>query len=80
MMAKYEMKRIDPYRLLIPRQAGMHIDALIYADERIHLESEAISQTVDATKLPGVRRVIATPDIHVGYGVPIGCVVGLDDI
>jgi tRNA-splicing ligase RtcB len=77
-MAKYEMKRIDPYRLLIPRQEGMNVDALIYADDRIFLEADAIKQTVDAAKLPGVRRVLATPDIHVGYGVPIGCVVGLD--
>lgn len=77
-MTKYEIKRIDPYRLLIPRQEGMHVSATIYADERIHLEQDAIKQTVDAAKLPGVKRVLATPDIHVGYGVPIGCVVGLD--
>jgi len=77
-MPKYNIKRIDPWRLLIPRQEGMHVDALIYADDRINIEAEAISQTVDAAKLPGVKRVVATPDIHVGYGVPIGSVVGLD--
>ena len=78
-MTKYEIKRVDPFRLLIPRQEGMHVSATIYADERIQLESEAIKQTVDAAKLPGVRKVLATPDIHVGYGVPIGCVVGLEN-
>jgi tRNA-splicing ligase RtcB len=77
-MPSYETIRIDPYRLRIPRQEGMHVDAIIYADERIHLEHDAIKQTIDAAKLPGVKKVIATPDIHVGYGVPIGCVVGLD--
>jgi len=77
-LTQYEIKRIDPYRLLIPRQDGMHVSAIIYADERINLESDAIKQTVDAAKLPGVRKVLATPDIHVGYGVPIGCVVGLE--
>ncbi len=56
----------------------MHVEAIIYIDDRINLEHDAISQTVDAAKLPGVKRVVATPDIHVGYGVPIGCVVGLD--
>ncbi len=77
-MPNFITRRLDPYRLLIPRQEGMHVDALIYVDERINLETEAVKQTMDAAKLPGVKRVVATPDIHVGYGVPIGCVVGLE--
>jgi tRNA-splicing ligase RtcB len=73
------MHRIDPYRILIPAEGGMHVDAVIYASEAIRIEPDSIRQLVDAAKLPTVDRALATPDIHVGYGVPIGCVVGLRD-
>src|SRR5215218_1660772 len=36
-------------------------------------------QIVNATRFPGVRIVIITPDTHYGYGVPVGCVILTDD-
>ncbi|HEX8888005.1 MAG TPA: RtcB family protein, partial [Pyrinomonadaceae bacterium] len=36
-------------------------------------------QIVNATRFPGVRMVIITPDTHYGYGVPVGCVILTDD-
>ena len=74
------MKRIDRYRLLIERSGDMHVAATVYASDRIRIESDALEQLKSATRLPSVVRVLATPDIHVGYGVPIGCVVGLREI
>ncbi len=74
------LTRLDKYRLLVPKEAGMNVEAIIYADERIKVESEAVEQLVNATRLPHVSRVLATPDIHSGYGVPIGAVVGVKDI
>ena len=35
-------------------------------------------QIVNATRFPGVKMVIITPDVHYGYGVPVGCVLITD--
>jgi tRNA-splicing ligase RtcB len=35
-------------------------------------------QIVNATRFPGTRLVVITPDAHYGYGVPVGCVVLTD--
>ncbi len=35
-------------------------------------------QIVNATRFPGVRLVVITPDTHYGYGVPVGCVLLTD--
>ncbi len=56
----------------------MVTDATIFASDRIGLEAEAVGQLVDAASLPPVRRVLATADIHVGFGVPIGAVLGME--
>ena len=74
------MNRIDANRLHIPAEGAMKVDATIYASERIRLEDGAVRQLKDAASLPGVHRALATPDIHVGFGVPIGCVVGLQGV
>jgi tRNA-splicing ligase RtcB len=41
-------------------------------------EGDIYKQIVNATKFPGVKLVCITPDVHVGYGVPIGCVLVTD--
>ncbi|MBN9164531.1 MAG: hypothetical protein BGO98_22230 [Myxococcales bacterium 68-20] len=35
-------------------------------------------QVVNATRFPGVKLVCVTPDVHYGYGVPVGCVILTD--
>jgi tRNA-splicing ligase RtcB len=35
-------------------------------------------QIVNATRFPGVKLVAITPDVHYGYGVPVGCVILTD--
>lgn len=57
----------------------MKLDAEVFASERIPVERGALDQLADAACLPGVARVLATPDIHIGYGVPIGAVVAAED-
>jgi len=56
----------------------MVTDATIFASKNIHLETDAIRQICDAAALPPARKVLATADIHVGFGVPIGAVVGME--
>jgi len=75
-----EPKRIDPYRIRVPREGAMKIDATIYATDKIKLEPDAVNQLRDAASMPSVEFALATPDIHVGYGVPIGCVMATTEV
>lgn len=56
----------------------MVVDATIFASKAIKLEPDAVRQLCDAASLPPARKACATADIHVGYGVPIGAVLGLE--
>ncbi len=50
-------------------------NAVIYIDDIANVESESLKQLINVSKLPGlVGDAIAMPDIHWGYGFPIGCV------
>ena len=72
------LTKIDDYRWEIPSsyKAGMKVPGLIYTDEDmlVHIkEEEAIEQVANVAFLPGiVSRSLAMPDIHWGYGFPIG--------
>jgi tRNA-splicing ligase RtcB len=81
------LRRIDDYRWELPQEykPGMRVPALIYADREM-LEAmegdQAIEQAANVAMLPGiVGRSLAMPDIHWGYGFPIGGVAAmrLDD-
>ena len=72
------LNRIDDYRWEIPKnyKPGMRVPGLIYASEEM-LESireeQAAEQVVNVAFLPGiVGHSLAMPDIHWGYGFPIG--------
>jgi len=72
-----KLVRIDPFRLRIKRTGAMVTDATIFASRAIKLEPDAVRQLCDAASLPAAKKVCATADIHVGFGVPIGAVIGL---
>src|SRR5438552_10364745 len=42
------------------------------------LEDTVRAQIVTATRFPGVKLVVITPDVHHGYGVPVGCAIVTD--
>ena len=69
-------------RYLIPRQGPMRVDAVVYLNEELYRsfsEPTALQQLVDAACLPGVvHRVVGMPDIHQGFGLPIGGIVATD--
>jgi len=83
-IAKNQLQRLDRYRWLVPRSTrpGMHTDALIYTDEHLLeqiLGDLSIEQAMNVACLPGiVGRSLAMPDIHQGYGFPIGGVAATD--
>jgi tRNA-splicing ligase RtcB len=71
--------RIDPYRIRLSREGGMKVEPIVYATDAISIEDDALSQLCDAAGMHSVHTALATPDIHVGYGVPIGCVLATTD-
>jgi len=42
------------------------------------LEDSVRTQIITATRFPGVRLVVVMPDVHHGYGVPVGCAIVSD--
>jgi tRNA-splicing ligase RtcB len=79
-----KVERIGPYLWRIPQDArpGMRVPALIVADETLmaHIRTEAsLEQLANGATLPGiVKAALAMPDIHQGYGLPVGGVVATD--
>ncbi len=76
------LERIDDYRIRIPRTGPMRTDGVIYADTRLerHLVGDdSPRQVANVACLPGiVGPALAMPDIHFGYGFPIGGVAAFD--
>ena len=60
----------------------MKTDGMIYASEKILpdiLKDNSLSQVANVAHLPGILRAsLAMPDIHWGYGFPIGGVAAMD--
>jgi tRNA-splicing ligase RtcB len=79
-----QLEKVDDYRWLVPRRTkpGMLTEALIYADERLLkdlVRDLSVEQAINVAMLPGiVGRSLAMPDIHQGYGFPIGGVAATD--
>jgi len=73
-----QLKKIDDYRWEIPKKykPGMRVPGLVYADEAMLdaiREEQSLEQVANVAFLPGiVSRSMAMPDIHWGYGFPIG--------
>ncbi len=78
----YELKKIDEVRWEIPRTGGMRVPGRIYADKSLLdlIQSDrSPEQVYNVAHLPGiVARSMAMPDIHWGYGFPIGGVAAFD--
>jgi len=77
------LEKVDEYRWLLPTsyKPGMRVPGLIYADERLlktMAGDEAVEQVANVAFLPGiVGYSMAMPDIHWGYGFPIGGVAAM---
>lgn len=79
-----KIREIEKYQFLIDRsyKQGMKVDGLIFADRELlelALRDKAVEQVANVAFLPGiVKYSIAMPDIHWGYGFPIGGVAATD--
>ncbi|NLI74478.1 MAG: RtcB family protein [Euryarchaeota archaeon] len=78
------LEKVDDYRWRIPKsyKEGMRTDAIIFASEDMIpsiREDNAPEQAANVATLPGiVGSSLAMPDIHWGYGFPIGGVAAMD--
>ena len=78
------IRKLDNYRYLIPKdtRSDMRTNALVYASEKLFaaiLKDLSLEQAVNVAALPGiVGNSLAMPDIHQGYGFPIGGVAATD--
>ncbi|HQP30669.1 MAG TPA: RtcB family protein [Deltaproteobacteria bacterium] len=81
-MEPIHVTRLDPYRLKIERRPPMRTWGLVFASpaiERSLAEDQAIQQVANVACLPGiVGPSMAMPDIHWGYGFPIGGVAAFE--
>jgi tRNA-splicing ligase RtcB len=78
------LEKIDDFRWRIPKtyKPGMRVPGTVYADEKLLKDiykDKALEQVANVAFLPGiVKASLAMPDIHWGYGFPIGGVAATD--
>ena len=83
-MNKKDFKRINDYLWEVPQdfRDDMRVPARLYASEELLEEAtrdRSLDQLVNTATLPGiVQHALAMPDIHQGYGFPIGGVVATE--
>lgn len=77
-----ELIRDTPFRWRIPKTGGMRVDGIVYADEAMIADirsDQSLEQVKNVAHLPGILNAsLAMPDIHWGYGFPIGGVAAVD--
>ncbi|MFZ1947134.1 MAG: RtcB family protein [bacterium] len=76
------LEKVDDFRWRIPRVGGMRVPGMIYADQRLLADinlDESPRQVMNVAFLPGIIKYsLAMPDMHWGYGFPIGGVAATD--
>src|SRR5712664_4736486 len=78
------LEKLDPFRLAIPSsyKPQMRTSGLIFIDEPMVAQlrqDRAPEQVANVATMPGILGMsMAMPDIHWGYGFPIGGVAAFD--
>ena len=77
------MTKVDKNKYMIKKHGKMNSDIVVYINDYLYEllmeENEAVYQLYNASFLPGVyKRVLGMPDIHTGFGLPIGGVMAMD--
>jgi len=76
------LERISDTCWRVPRRGPMHVEGRVFADESLlpDLRSDrCLEQVANVATLPGITGPsLAMPDIHWGYGFPIGGVAAFD--
>jgi len=80
---KEKLKKIGPCLWELPKESksGMKVPAWLFLSDKLlkEVEEGAVEQVANTAFLPGIyKHTIALPDMHFGYGFPIGGVAALD--
>src|SRR5208282_243203 len=71
-----KLRQVDEYRWEIPREGKMRTRGLVFASAAMIAkirEDQSLQQVANVATLPGIEGPsLAMPDIHWGYGFPIG--------
>jgi len=84
MFSKQNFQKINNWLWEMPKtsQKGMHVPARTYISEEMldyAFKDKSISQLINVATLPGIINYsLALPDMHEGYGFPIGGVAAMD--
>ena len=78
-----ELTRIRENLWEIPKLGGMNVPGRIYVSQKMIEKNltndEALKQVINVAHLPGIQKYsLAMPDIHWGYGLPIGGIAATD--
>jgi tRNA-splicing ligase RtcB len=81
---KEKLEKINEFEWHLPKSVRkeMRVDAKIIANRKIlnAIEEDAVQQLTNVATLPGVvNPVVGLPDMHWGYGLPMGAVSAFDD-
>jgi tRNA-splicing ligase RtcB len=76
------MKKIGDCKWLIEKEGKMRVPGIVYASDKLYEAMQfdnSIEQVRNVAHLPGIQKYsLAMPDIHWGYGFPIGGVAAMD--
>src|SRR4051794_4094458 len=74
-----EVRHLEGDLYEIPRHGGMKVPGRVYLAERPSPDDPALQQVANVAHLPGILKyALAMPDMHPGYGFPIGGVAAVD--
>ena len=78
----FNLKKQGPATYLLPKEEWMHVPGLIFGSDRLMDDPEmlrCLEQVANVATLTGILgHSIAMPDMHWGYGFPIGGVAATD--
>lgn len=81
MVSKNNLKKLSTCIWEVPKEGKMKVPAWLFLSEKLleQVENGAIQQVANVASLPGIyKHSLAMPDMHFGYGFPIGGVAALD--
>src|SRR5215216_2819647 len=77
-----DIEKVTETKWRIPKHGKMLVDGFVYASEPMMediRQDESLQQVANVAQLPGILGgSLAMPDIHWGYGFPIGGVAAMD--
>jgi tRNA-splicing ligase RtcB (3'-phosphate/5'-hydroxy nucleic acid ligase) len=66
------------YRVRTEETHGIEVRLFVTDALLSDVDEIVFHQILNATSFPGARVVVITPDVHSGYGVPVGCIILTD--